>query len=56
MCIHAKRTELHIANVHTTDTQTDACKLQQPGANVSHLLLKMDANASVNLVPTCANV
>lgn len=49
-------TELYIANIHTTNMQSETCKLQQPGPNVLHLLLRIDANGSVNPVLNCVDV
>lgn len=49
-------TEMYIANICTTDTQSETCKLQRPGQNMSHLLLRIDANDSVNPVFHCEDV
>lgn len=46
-------TEMYIANICTIDTQSETCKLQRPGQNMSHLLLRIDANDSVNPVFHC---
>ena len=36
-----------------SDMQIETCVLQQPGANVSHLLLKMGTGVSGNLMLNC---